>query len=229
VKTVYIYVLIDPETRECRYVGKTISLRGRFRKHYLAGNAEKLTWLEKLKERGLQPVMEVLEETNPTDWASRERWWIAEGKRLGWPLLNADTGGWGGPDPKPATRERMRQSHIGKRLSESAKEKLRVHWTGRKRSEIEREKVRQRNHHWGWKISQSKMGHGVSAESRQKMSESRKRYFERVGIKSDIAIDYFFHHPEDATLSSHVIAAALGINHHAVLEARRQLGIQNGK
>jgi hypothetical protein len=43
------------------------------------------------------PTMVVLEDA-AGKWRERERWWIAFGRRLGWPLTNATEGGDGPPD-----------------------------------------------------------------------------------------------------------------------------------
>jgi len=223
-REVYIYVLIDPETDEKRYVGKTVALRKRYGRHFAGGNSEKLTWLQSLKARGLLPIMQVLETTTNVAWPDRERWWIAEGKRLGWPLLNADSGGWGGPDPKPTTREKMRKAKLGRPLPESAKAKLSQYWTGRKRPGVS-EKLRKRPHTWGSKISASKMGHSVSDESKEKMRRKRLEYFNRKGRAADKVLDYLFQHPEDVNLSCRHIAKSLKTSPKQVANAKRLLGL----
>lgn len=99
----YIYGLTDPRTGLIRYVGKTDHPRLRLRAHIedaLATYADtpKKVWIRELMVDAHQaPTMVILEDA-VGNWRKREQWWIAFGKRLGWPLTNSTAGGDGPPD-----------------------------------------------------------------------------------------------------------------------------------
>ena len=62
---VKIYVLIDPETNEIRYVGKTIqSLKVRLTNHLYSvskHNPYKFNWIQQLKSKKLIPIIMEIE------------------------------------------------------------------------------------------------------------------------------------------------------------------------
>lgn len=92
---VYIYGLKDPRTGEIRYVGKTVNPSSRFSFH-MAGNdvnRHKQNWLTGLKREGVKPEMVILEVTDEDRWEGREKYWIAKGRKDGWPLTNIAEGG----------------------------------------------------------------------------------------------------------------------------------------
>jgi len=88
--TVYIYGLIDPTNHQVSYVGKTNDLYGRWRQHLAdATNSPKAQWLQKLQAMELKPTLVVLEcLKDEAEHVDAERFWIAHGLRLGWPLKN---------------------------------------------------------------------------------------------------------------------------------------------
>lgn len=96
-----IYALIDPRTRETRYVGKTnVKMRIRFTSHMRDKRpSRKLNWLLSLKAAGLQPEIEVLEdlgENSPKEtWQEAERFWISYLISIGARLTNLTIGGEG--------------------------------------------------------------------------------------------------------------------------------------
>ena len=59
---VYIYTLVDPNTRHIRYVGITKNAEKRLRRHYheKTRNPQKWQWLNQLKDNGQEPIMRVL-------------------------------------------------------------------------------------------------------------------------------------------------------------------------
>lgn len=110
-----IYCLKDPETNEIRYVGKTVgSLANRLRGHISvartrAKRGHSVNWIVHLLERGLHPIIELIEIVQPgNDWAERERYWIGYGRASGWRLTNLTDGGEGAPgfSPNDATRHK---------------------------------------------------------------------------------------------------------------------------
>lgn len=81
-RKVLIYALKDPGTNDIRYVGKTVNLKNRMNRHKrdaLSGNTaiRRNAWLRSLLHKNQEPVIQILEETNETEWAERERYYIA--------------------------------------------------------------------------------------------------------------------------------------------------------
>jgi hypothetical protein len=99
----YIYALVDPRTKLIRYIGKTINGTARTNRHNRlaenTGNTMRKRWLYSLLSKGMRAHVVILEWTtaNATSGSKRERWWIAFGKREGWPLTNMTDGGDGTP------------------------------------------------------------------------------------------------------------------------------------
>lgn len=105
---VYIYALLDPDTDEVRYIGKTINLKQRFTDHYntsaKGNNPYKARWIGKLKAQGKRPKMIVLEECAVDTWEDIERHWITHHRSIGSRLTNVLSGGLGGRDFQPRAR-----------------------------------------------------------------------------------------------------------------------------
>jgi len=92
---VYIYALIDPTTKEIRYIGKTIKPEARLSAHMAAkdANRHKCNWIKKLKRNGKKPVMEIIEVTSDDKWKQRETYWIHKCIDDGCRLTNLVDGG----------------------------------------------------------------------------------------------------------------------------------------
>ena len=90
-----IYTLTHPITKEIRYIGKTnYSLNDRLCKHMLTKEVNhRGKWIRSLKNKGLKPVIELLEECNIEDWKWLERYWISQFKIWGFILTNHTEGG----------------------------------------------------------------------------------------------------------------------------------------
>jgi hypothetical protein len=89
----YIYALVDPETQERRYIGMTKIPGHRFNAHCNdpQPGSRKYKWIGGLKEKGLLPTMDILEEVGEKEnCASREYYWILYGRASGWPLTNSE-------------------------------------------------------------------------------------------------------------------------------------------
>lgn len=99
-----IYVLADPRNRCLRYVGKTkktISERldGRVNSVRFGAPARRThlwTWLNSLRERGMKPIIEILELVENCRLNEREIYWIARMRALPADLVNTANGGDGG-------------------------------------------------------------------------------------------------------------------------------------
>jgi hypothetical protein len=94
-KITYIYALKDPRDGQIRYVGKTDRKpEQRLKRHLSDPSQEMEPWVSNLRGEGLIPLLEVLEEIpKPYDWSIAEIWWIKEGLKRGWNLLNTAYGG----------------------------------------------------------------------------------------------------------------------------------------
>jgi hypothetical protein len=74
-----IYSLNDPITDEVRYIGKTVSeLFKRLSSHYRdKSKSYKTYWIQSLKEKGLKPVIKLVEICLENNWEEREKYWIS--------------------------------------------------------------------------------------------------------------------------------------------------------
>lgn len=198
---VFIYTLADPRDGMVRYVGKSINLEKRLKKHlYAKENGHKANWIASLKKLGLKPIMEAIEEIkNPTEeqWQEAERYWIESLRCLGFKLTNLVAGGYGMLRPSAETIEKvrakltgrfhsaetklkMRNSALGKispikgiKFSEEHKLKIKMALTGKKKSP---EHVQ--------KLIKAKTGIKRSIESRIKQSKSLKSLPETNKIRA---------------------------------------------
>lgn len=165
----YIYILIDPETNQVRYIGKTKSLKRRYNQHISECSklkSHKNNWLLSLKNRNLRPEMVVIDETDKDDWIFLEQWYIQLYKSWGYRLTNHTEGGEGvyGYTHSQETREKMSKANKGRVFSEESKRKLSATIKGRKMSDETKRKV-----------SEAAKKRGISPETQAKMIESRRK------------------------------------------------------
>lgn len=165
----YIYILIDPETNQVRYVGKTKNLKRRYNQHISECSklkSYKNNWLLSLKNKNIKPEMFVIDETEKDDWAFLEQWYIQLYRSWEYKLTNLTAGGEGvyGHSPSQETRKKMSRANKGRVVSEETKRKLSATITGRKLSDEAK-----RN------ISESAKRRGISPETQAKMIESRRK------------------------------------------------------
>lgn len=95
---IYIYKLIDPITQHIRYVGKTLNLKQRLRNHIKRCKINKYhsaVWINSLFNKGLEPIIEIIEICNESNWTEREKYWISFYKNI-YDLTNILDGGDGG-------------------------------------------------------------------------------------------------------------------------------------
>lgn len=110
-----------------RYVGSTkCAPSERLRSHLAEARGNKksyrLNWLRSLTQ---PPILEVIEWAPPGDWQISEQYWISLAREYGCRLVNGTDGGEGLINPTAETREKMRLSHVGRKLSEETREKMR--------------------------------------------------------------------------------------------------------
>lgn len=115
-----IYALVNPATRECRYIGKTRQgLKARLRRHMMdaarSPGARKCTsWIASLVSAGLRP--EILEIENCGEqWEDAERFWISYLRMAGANLTNMREGGGGENRCSPKSETRAKISAAAKR------------------------------------------------------------------------------------------------------------------
>lgn len=145
-----IYALLDPQTLEIRYIGKSSSGLNRPKHHlhpsvYNSLHIPLYLWIKKLKAKNLSPVIEILEETKADRLSGREIHYIKIAREFGYRLLNLTEGGDGGGFGRAVSEEvRNRLSELykcrGHRPPLHAIEKARIVNTGRKQTEEEKEK-----------------------------------------------------------------------------------------
>lgn len=186
--SITIYALRDPRTWEVRYIGKTAhSVEERLRKHVnlaLRGHRDhKYNWLRQLLAAGREPTLAILEELpHDADWEEAEVWWIAEGRRRGWPLTNQTDGGEGqskGFRHTVESRARISKSNRGRKHSPESRARIRASLLGRPHSAsrraaisagIRRDSISEEHK---LKISVAQTGQRCSAQTRERISAAR--------------------------------------------------------
>ena len=126
-----IYGLLDPNTNQIRYVGKTkYSVTTRLSNHMCDKSiTHKTNWLKSLN--GVKPEIIILDIVSENDWIFWDQYWISQVKTWGFNLTNATLGGEGhyGHKPSKEVIEKRRQKVLGtkrtveqrKNMSESKK------------------------------------------------------------------------------------------------------------
>lgn len=115
-----LYYLVDPTTREIRYVGVTSkSLKARLKGHISKskiyrrdrkGITHRSRWIESLKRQDLIPEINLLQSfANEADCFAAERYWISYFRSVGCALTNSDDGGRGLFNPSEDTRQKIRE------------------------------------------------------------------------------------------------------------------------
>jgi len=183
-KIIYIYGLIDPQTKEIRYIGRSSDpLRRRYEHHQLKRlktQTHKNKWLLSLINKGLKAELKILEECNETNWAEREVFWIANTPNL----TNTTKGGEGEyVNHKPAIKEEVKK-RIAATVSQLHKEG--VYIDSRKILSAKLQGIKKSN-------SQS-IYCGVSKQNNNYFAHIRKNskciYLGTYKLESDAAIAY---------------------------------------
>lgn len=94
--TTFIYALLDPISKNIRYIGKSNNPIKRFKEHI---NKSKLTvthknnWILKLSKNNLKPILCIIDEVSIKEWVFWETYWISQCKTWGFNLVNTTEGG----------------------------------------------------------------------------------------------------------------------------------------
>lgn len=169
-RTEYIYALCEPDTNVIRYIGKSTNPRRRLLNHMNDnGKCHRTNWLQSLKRRGKVPGLMIIERIEifkeddgsvpQWDWQWSERYWIALGRHLGWPLVNGTDGGDGVKGLSAEARSRISSAWIGRKHSEETKKKIGERSKGRKHTDEHKSRIstmmKSRDITWGDKISEA--------------------------------------------------------------------------
>lgn len=113
----FIYSLIDPRTKEIRYVGKTNNINRRYLSHVSCNynNTKKECWIKCLRKLGLKPLLIILEQVNEANWQEQEKKWIKFYKDKDFDLVNGTMGGDGGK-LLPEIIKRISEKNKGKKI-----------------------------------------------------------------------------------------------------------------
>jgi hypothetical protein len=170
---VYIYVLKHPVTLEVRYVGLTRFPVKRLNNEINYPHTKHLrNWVNSLKIQGLNPSMEVIEESEEgAACDTAERKWIAEMKSRGCRLINFTNGGERGYKCSDEYRRAVSEGQRGKVLGPmSAEHKAKISAAN---------KGRQFNPNSGTNFSvlnRSRIGIPLRDETKKKLSEIGKGF-----------------------------------------------------
>jgi hypothetical protein len=129
----YIYILIDPETYQVKYIGKSNDTKRRFRDHLKEARRGTKTyvynWIRSLLVKDLIPIIDIIEECNEINWKERECYWIAFYTKCGVKLCNLTIGG-DGNNMLPEVRTRLSNSLKGIPKSEETKRRMKANHVG---------------------------------------------------------------------------------------------------
>jgi group I intron endonuclease len=176
VKIYYIAHPNNPNTPV--YVGKTkSSLKKRLASHIMSskkGNWTMANWIRKIINQGVLPVIYELDSVPESDWSFWEIYWINQLKAWGFKLKNISDGGQNGGliTHSEETKQKLRKSLTGRKLSKKHVENIKLIRTGWKLSQITKDKIRTKH-----------TGKVLSNKTKQKISESKKGTISKKRIK----------------------------------------------
>lgn len=197
--TTFIYALKEPETGEIRYVGKSDNPKKRLACHLRCRErCYRTNWIKTIAERGLSPLLEIIDEVPVTEWQAWEVAYIEFFRDEGCLLVNGTAGGDGLNNPTEETREKIRAAnsgeknpHFGKPLSSEHRAKVSAGLMGREISLECRAKLRaarigkKLSLEHRKKLSIAKLGIKFTLETREKMSIAQRTRLAALKIKKE--------------------------------------------
>jgi group I intron endonuclease len=138
---VFIYILIDPQSKQIRYVGKTTDINRRLRRHIserFLHDSYKDRWIRKLIDNNFLPQIEVIDVVSKFDWGYWEKFYISYFKYIGCDLTNGTVGG----DEPPTTKGRKHTIESKLKMSNTKRGKP-IPWlnNGLKRTEEHKKNI----------------------------------------------------------------------------------------
>ena len=121
----YIYKLVDPTTNQIRYIGQTDNIKRRYNDHISSSlnknsssyNTHKSSWVRKVVNNNLFPIIEVVEECDSLEQSNiRERYYIEKLTNEGYKLTNSYISDV--TEFSVETRNKMSNARKGKTLEE---------------------------------------------------------------------------------------------------------------
>jgi len=142
-----IYKLLDPDTKEVRYVGKTVQtlkkrLSGHITRSKYNRSAHVSCWIHSLIQNGKKPIIELIEECE--NWVKREQYYIAKFPNL----CNHSIGGESGMlgyIPTQEHRDKIANKLKGKKRPDNVRKKISEGHKGKIISQKTRDKLRKIN------------------------------------------------------------------------------------
>lgn len=157
---IYIYGLVDPVSKQIRYIGKSIRPKGRYTDHLNdKSKTHKTNWIQSLLKKGLKPELVILEQLNDDEnWQEYEKQWIKKGKENGWNLVNSTDGGDGVVNLSEESKQKIISTWKGRKHKPETIELLKIKNRGRKHTDEFKKKMsnimKGRKITWGDKVSQ---------------------------------------------------------------------------
>lgn len=152
---VLIYTLSDPISGYVKYVGQTSkTLNERIKAHLKDAKYKKknkrTTWINSLIKNSLEPVIELIDEADESEWEFWEMYWIEQFKAWGFELKNGTIGGDGikGYVFTKEDKDKMR----GRILSKETRDKMSI--TRKGKSAHWNKKYGEEHHNFGKKFSE---------------------------------------------------------------------------
>ncbi len=141
VDIVFIYGLVQKNTNELRYVGKTTDINRRLKRHInerFLHDSYKDRWIRKLIDNNDEIEIIIIDLVEQTEWQYWEKFYINYYKFIGCNLTNGTNGG----DQPPSTKGRKHTEESKLKMSNTKKGKP-IPWlnNGKERSEKHRENL----------------------------------------------------------------------------------------